>query len=380
MPQNHHVFPDLVFVVLSTLAWLYLGHRAAQAKAFQAKWRRTILGAVVVFLLAALALGYLFVFIRVARLFGPDLVTWIQAFSLIEGLWALGTAVPLALARSIPYRPQRREVLRAAGAVIMGAPAAVAAFGILTRNNFRVSQADVRIAGLPKDLDGLRMIQVSDVHLSAFLSRRELARVIDMANETKADIALVTGDLITRRGDPIDASIAEIARLRAPAGVFGCMGNHERYAGIESYVAEESARRGIRFLRHENTGLRFGDSWLNLAGVDYQRMGAPYLRGARSLIVPGHFNVLLSHNPDVFPVAAGQGWDFTISGHTHGGQIDVEILDHDVSVARYYTPFVRGLYRSGNAAVYVTTGVGTVGVPIRLGAPPEISLIRLCSI
>ncbi len=380
MPRNYHVFPDLTFVVLSWVALLFLAARAARLRLFQASWLRLALAGITGLLIVDIGLGYVLMFARVARFFSAGAATWIQAFALLGGLWAIGSAVLLALAQRIPYRPERREALHAAGTLILGAPAAVAAFGILHRNDFRLSEVTVALPGLPRDLNGLRIVQVSDIHLSPFLSERDLARVIDMANDTKADIALVTGDLITRRGDPLDACIGQIARLRAPAGVFGCMGNHEAYAKVEKYVAQETARRGMHFLRHENTGLRFGDSWLNLAGVDYQRMGQPYLEHAHSLVVPGRFNVLLSHNPDVFPVAAGQGWDFTISGHTHGGQIDVEILHHDVSVARYFTPFVRGLYRSGNAAVYVSTGIGTVGVPIRLGAPPEVSLIRLCAI
>jgi len=119
---------------------------------------------------------------------------------------------------------------------------------------------------------------------------------------------------------------------------------------------------------------------LNVAGVDYQRMREPYLRGAETLMVPGTTNILLSHNPDVFPVAARQGWDLTIAGHTHGGQISVEILGENLSVARLYTPFVYGLYRRDASAIYVSRGVGTVGVPTRVGAPPEVSLIRLCAI
>jgi predicted MPP superfamily phosphohydrolase len=200
-----------------------------------------------------------------------------------------------------------------------------------------------------------------------------------MANETRAHIALMTGDLISRYGDPLDACIRQIARLRADAGVFGCMGNHEVYAGVEDYTATESARRGVRFLRQEAVPLHFGNATLNLAGVDYQRLGGLYLVGTERLMAPGSLNVLLSHNPDVFPVAAEQGWDLTIGGHTHGGQISLEILHHNISPARYFTPYVRGLYRIGGAAGYVSTGIGTVGLPVRLGAPPEVSLIRLCA-
>ena len=88
-------------------------------------------------------------------------------------------------------------------------------------------------------------------------------------------------------------------------------------------------------------------------------------------------NVLLQHNPDVFPTAARQGWDLTLAGHTHGGQVNFEILNQDLNVARFYTPYVRGLYRSGRSAIYVTRGIGTIGMPARIGAPPEITLLRL---
>ena len=94
-------------------------------------------------------------------------------------------------------------------------------------------------------------------------------------------------------------------------------------------------------------------------------------------MAPGALNILLQHNPDVFPTAVRQGWDLTLAGHTHGGQVNVEILNHDLNIARFYTPYVRGLYRSGRSAIYVTRGIGTIGMPARIGAPPEVTLLRL---
>jgi predicted MPP superfamily phosphohydrolase len=88
-------------------------------------------------------------------------------------------------------------------------------------------------------------------------------------------------------------------------------------------------------------------------------------------------NILLSHNPDVFPVAARQGYHLTLAGHTHGGQVAVEILDQTINPARFFTPYVRGLYRLDHRAAYVTRGIGTIGIPARIGVPPEITLIRL---
>jgi predicted MPP superfamily phosphohydrolase len=87
--------------------------------------------------------------------------------------------------------------------------------------------------------------------------------------------------------------------------------------------------------------------------------------------------MMLSHSPDVFPKAAAQGWDLTLSGHTHGGQVTIEIVEQNVNVARFFTPYVAGEYHLGNASCYVTRGIGTVGIPARLGVPPEITLLKL---
>ena len=268
-----------------------------------------------------------------------------------------------------PFDAGRRRLVRAA----VAAPFALTGFGVFVeRTNFRVREADLPVPGLPADLEGLRLVQLSDIHLSPYLSERELARAIDAANEVRARLVLVTGDLISVAGDPLDACLRQLARLRAEAGILGCLGNHEVHADCEGYAARAGARLGIRFLRGAAEALRFGSAVLNVAGVDYQsvRDKPRYLRGAERLVAPGAVNVLLSHNPDVFPVAARQGFDVTLAGHTHGGQVTVEIVHQTLNLARFITPFVYGLYREGKASVYVTRGIGTIGLPARIGAPP----------
>ena len=330
---------------------------------------------------ALLVSGYLLEFQRVLRHFPVQWWTWIECASVVETMWLIGLSLALLIWRRAPrFDPARRKLLETAAVTLCIVPVAGTTFGIVRRNQFRVSEVPVPIPNLPKDLEGLRIVQITDIHLSPFLSEREFAAAIDMANETRANLALVTGDLITRPGDPLDACLRQLARLRAEAGVLGCLGNHEIYTDAENYVTEQGRRIGIEFLRHQCRQLRFGNAMINFAGVDYQRMHTHYLKGTERLIVPGALNVMLSHNPDVFPVAATQGYDLTIAGHTHGGQVDVEILHQHVNVARYFTPFVQGLYRRENSSVYVSNGLGTIGVPVRLGAPPEVSVLRLCAI
>jgi hypothetical protein len=254
------------------------------------------------------------------------------------------------------------------------------AFGILVeRTDFRLVEVPLEIAGLASGLDGLRIVQVSDIHLGPFLSEREFSRAIGMANETRANLAIFTGDLITSTGDPVDACIRQIARLKADAGVFGCLGNHEAYTGIEDYVSSQSAKAGVTFLRGENRVLQFGGARVNLAGIDYRPLEARrnYLPDAQALRRPGMLNVLLSHNPDVIPTAAKNGFDVTLAGHTHGGQVTVEYFRRNLNIVRFLTPYVAGLYQCGSSLGYVNRGIGTLGLPMRLGAPPEITLFRL---
>jgi len=136
----------------------------------------------------------------------------------------------------------------------------------------------------------------------------------------------------------------------------------------------------VKFLRSEFQVVRWGNASLNIAGVDYQNFAwknGRYLEGAESLVQPGMPNLLLSHNPDVFPVAAEKGFDAMLGGHTHGGQVTMEILKQDLNFARFYTRYLLGLYRLTNASCYVTAGIGTIGMPVRIGVPPEITLLRL---
>jgi predicted MPP superfamily phosphohydrolase len=276
--------------------------------------------------------------------------------------------------------PGRRRVLSVTGNALMAAPFAVMGYGsLIQRTDFRVREVDLPIPGLPADLENLRILQLSDIHLSPFLSEGEFARVVDASRELNPHLAVVTGDLISGPHDPLDACIRQLARVKADAGVFGCMGNHERYARSEEYTEKACARRGIRFLRGHSEALRFGNAVVNLAGSDFvsNRQRATYLAGMDRLVMPDAVNILLQHNPDVFPVAARQGYNLLLAGHTHGGQVTVEILEQSLNPARFFTPYVYGSYREGNAAAYVTRGIGTIGVPARIGAPPEISLLRL---
>jgi len=362
------------------------------------QWRVTVLGlraarrhsarAAVYYFNAIFALGW--VLKLIPALGGPVLpggvALVLRTFALAWGIAATGMLAlyivsrPLRKRAAAEFNPGRRRLLNAASNLVLAAPAAALAYGaIVERLDFRVREVDVPIPGLPDDLEGLRILHLSDIHLSPFLSERDFARVIDAANGLHPHLAAVTGDLISERGDPLDACIRQLSRLKADAGIVGCLGNHEHYSKVEDYATAASARLGIRMLRRETSALRFGKATLNVAGVDYQSLYKKndYLRDSAHLVLPGATNLLLSHNPDVFPVAVEQGYNLMLAGHTHGGQVSVEIFDQAINPIRFLTPYVYGLYRQGSTAAYVTRGIGTIGIPARIGAPPEISLLRL---
>jgi uncharacterized protein len=369
--------PDFIVLVLGMAALLYsLGQLELPRKL-----NRVVLAVALSLMFAGLALRSL----AIAMMFPLRLVELVRMCSylalFISGCTAAAVFVRKLLPAARPeHSPGRRRFLGAARAAVLASPAIATGYGVfIQRDDFRVREVDVPMRALAKELDGLRIVQLSDLHVSPFLSVRELERVIDMANGTRAHIALVTGDLTTSYQDPLDACLDRLARLNSEAGVFGCLGNHEVYNRAEDYAEREGARRGIRILRDRSAVLEFRGKPLNLAGVDYQPMRVPYLKGAGRHVKSGMPNILLSHNPDVFPTAAAKGFDLTIGGHTHGGQINFELLSQNLSVARFYTPYVYGLYRLGPASAYVSRGIGTVAVPARLGAPPEVALIRLCA-
>jgi predicted MPP superfamily phosphohydrolase len=388
-----HFFLDVLLFVLAFAAQWHmaqklLGAPALHGSAVRARTVRVLLlGGTVL-----LAAGYLLGFTEI-RSYLPITSPAVGIFSGAAELWLLTTSCGyglyllfrLATRRVAPFNASRRRVLNTAGGVLLASPFFVVGYGaLIERTRFGVREVDIEIPGLHPDLEGLRILQLTDIHLSPFLSARELQRVIHAANETNPHLALVTGDLISSRGDPLDDCLRLVATVKTDAGIFGCLGNHEHYSGVETHAAEEGARMGIRFLRGQNTPLQFGGAAMNLAGVDYERMSAShtgYLRGAERMVVPGALNVLMSHNPDVFPTAAAQGYDLTVAGHTHGGQVNIEILSRDINPAQFFTEYVYGRYQwtgaGRKASAYVSRGIGTIGIPARVGAPPEIAVLRL---
>ena len=318
------------------------------------------------------------------RSYPPVIRIWIPGLGMMWSCSMVFIWIVLTLRDMIPtlnpkFNPERRNLLQLSTGAFVAAPFAAGAFGIVTRKKFVVNEVDVKVPSLPKDLANLRLVQLSDIHLSPFYLEQDLAHVVGVANDLRADVAIITGDLITDQHDPLDRCLLQLSRLKASSGIWGCMGNHERFADAEDYAELRGRMLGINVLRHKAARLKFGAHAINLVGVDYQSRRSPYLAEVEELVNVGDTNVLLSHNPDVFPAAISKGFDLVLAGHTHGGQINVEILDKNLNLADFSTQYTKGLYTEATSSIYVNSGLGTIGMPVRLGAPPEVTLIRLCA-
>ena len=244
--------------------------------------------------------------------------------------------------------PSRRSLFRYAASLAGTLPFVAAIYGFAReRLTFEIVRVDVPIPNLPVKLGGLRIVQLSDIHIGDFMPREEVRRAVDMANGLAPHLAVITGDYLTSKGDPLDECIAELSRLRAPLGVWGCNGNHEIYADAEDATEVLFRQRNMKLLRQTAARLTWNGESLNLIGVDYQRVPLtgpvlPTLSGVEFLVRHDMPNILLSHNPNTFYHAAGLGVELTLAGHTHGGQINVEIANHSWSPARFMTGFIAG--------------------------------------
>jgi predicted MPP superfamily phosphohydrolase len=287
-----------------------------------------------------------------------------------------------------PPSPARRRLLEQAAVAVSAVPFVAAAYGLLyERLDVEVTRPHIAIAHLPKAFEGFRIVQLSDFHISPFMTADDIRRCVTIANGLRADLVALTGDYVADDPAAQGEVVQALAGLRAPSGVFGCLGNHEIYTETEGSITRLFAAVGIRILRQERTLIQSHGEVLNLIGVDYQQLRFSsdhdghlvdrYLEGSEKLVMPAMVNILLSHNPNSFNRAAELGIDLTLAGHSHGGQLALSFINRGIALVRPETPYVSGRYEKRGSQLYVNRGIGTTGPPIRLGARPEITVLEL---
>ena len=260
-------------------------------------------------------------------------------------------------------------------AVVAGSFVALAAGSAAALGGPRVRRVDIPVAGLDPALDGLRIVQITDLHVGPTIGGRYVRRVVRMANELKADIVALTGDFVDGPVSRLAPHVASLAELQPAERRFFVLGNHECYSGAAEWI-EHFRAMGLQVLLNEYRVLPVGAAKLVLGGVLDPASGQPQrLDLARGDAEGPAFRLLLAHNPKIAPLAEQAGFDLQLSGHTHAGQF----FPWTLAVHLVHGPHVSGLSRSGRMWVYVSAGTGSWGPPVRFGTEPELTLIRLVS-
>jgi len=274
-----------------------------------------------------------------------------------------------------PHDPgiDRRLLLARGAAIFAGLTAAgVTGYGVRTAlGPPQLDRVQIPLAKLPRSLDGTRFAVVSDIHLGPLTGSHHVTRIVDMINSTNPDVVCVVGDLVDGTVAELGRFAAPLAGIKAKLGAYFVTGNHEYYSGFRPWI-DEVTRLGVRPLRNERLEL----GALDLAGVNdlggEQFGDGPDFAKALGDRDPARPVILLAHQPVVAKQAAEYNVDLQLSGHTHGGQMVPFNL-----LVQLEQPVVSGYGKVDGVPVYVTNGAGFWGPPVRVGAPPQVTLVEL---
>jgi uncharacterized protein len=237
-----------------------------------------------------------------------------------------------------------------------------------------IEHQPISLRRLPKEFEGFRVVQLSDVHHGPFSDRSQIERAVETANRLQPDIIALTGDYISKERHYAAPCAEMLGKLRAKYGVFAVLGNHDHWTDA-ALITDLFRAEGITVLVNEGMRFQKGDSAFWLAGVDDTMVGLEDLSLALAGAREDEMKLLLAHNPIILRRAARATVDLVLSGHTHGGQ--VAIRSERGAPARGRKRMLKGLGRLGHTQIYVNRGLGTVVLPIRYGCPPEVSLLEL---
>jgi predicted MPP superfamily phosphohydrolase len=278
-----------------------------------------------------------------------------------------------------PTDPERRQFfIQSMNLGIVGLSTLMTGFGIYeARRQATLVEVSVPLPGLPPDFDGYRIAQITDIHVGPTIKREYVEMVADEVNRLHADMIALTGDLIDGSVPGLRDEVAPLRDLDAPDGKYFVTGNHEYYSGVTPWI-DEVGRMGFTVLMNEHRILRKGPAGIVLAGVTDYHAGrfveshasdpAEAIAGAPEGLV----RILLAHQPRSIHAASRLKYDLQISGHTHGGQY----LYGNLLVAMSQ-PYLKGLHFHEGTWIYISTGTGYWGPPLRLGVPSEITVITL---
>ncbi len=327
------------------------------------------------------------------QLMGWGLGALVTLYLAVKGvLWLVGKVEQRQLGRvdrvvafelsDVPaVRLSRRQFLARATYTYAGAGAALSTYGIWSAYRMPlVTRRILRFPDLPAGLDGLRVLHLSDLHAGVHLGEEKMHAIVAQANALRPDLIVQTGDMIDVSPHYIPPYVRAFRDLTAPLGCVTVLGNHDHYTGAEQ-VARAVRDAGQVFVRNGCHLIERNGATLALLGIDDPenwKADDPQTADvdlALRATPPEAFKILLAHRPGAWDSAVPRGIPLTLAGHIHGGQFYLPVLGW--SAGRLITKYVMGHFQRGTSQLYVSRGIGVVGVPIRVFVPPEIELFEL---
>jgi uncharacterized protein len=272
----------------------------------------------------------------------------------------------------------RRTFLRAAALSAIPATIGTAAYGLFEAANVEVARVDLAVPKLPVPFEGTTVAFLADVHHGPFTNLEYVAGVVRTTLALRPDLIVLGGDYSLKHEKYIRPCFEVLAALRAPLGVFGVLGNHDYWHGIESSLAGFE-RSGIAQLTNRGAWLERAGYRVRLAGVDDLWTGRANVSAALGDATAEDACVLVSHNPDLAETLTDARVGVMLSGHTHGGQVVFPGGGAPFVPSRYGSKYLKGLVRAPHTSVYVSRGLGCSGVPVRFASRPELTLFTLKS-
>lgn len=286
----------------------------------------------------------------------------------------------------------RRKFVRTAMMGVSAYAFAGATYGMLNHDKYKIEYRQIKIANLPPELKGLTLTLISDIHAGQYMSEGEMREYADVINDLKSDLIFIPGDFINFQVEDTKSVALAFRDLKAKYGVYGSLGNHDFFVNanyVAAYINKESP---IRVMRNEVTKITVNGKDLAIIGVDDTRDSGGKTNPTVMNYIDKTINegrhtienfdstpkILLCHKPYAFDEIATRNIDLMLSGHTHGGQVvPIKFGDFNMSFAALVSKYIEGHYQIGNSNMYVSRGIGSVGLPIRLNCPPEITKITL---
>jgi uncharacterized protein len=275
------------------------------------------------------------------------------------------------------FRLTRRQFLGGLAATPLVAISGISAYArLIEPYSYWISETDVFIRDLPERFENFRITQLTDIHHSRILDIDQVRRVVALAQQTKPDMFVLTGDYTTTYRRFIEPCAEALRSLSAPEGVWAVLGNHDHYTDPE-LTTRALQRQKIAVMNNVHTTLQRGPDALQLAGIDDWTWNAVDWTAAFAGLQQTAPTILLSHQPGVLDLDQTREVALILSGHTHGGQVRFPFVGAPARYATNDLKYDRGLFRRGTTQLYVSSGTGVIGLPVRLGTRPEIAVLRL---